>query len=1578
MLLPSAIAGGIFVLAAREQEIDMNAARIRTRLASGLSFVLLSVAVAGPVSGGGTATGQWHMQQGATAGTAVGDYISDAGGLNTYYSFFFEVPPGLSRFDVDIFDADWGAGGAGEAAAGRDRARNTNFGSTATFSLRDPSGTAQTLNFITSSNTLPAGGDNAWLNLYSTSPVATTPTLLASTTQAAGGGTSVGLNVPGGTAVGDLLIVAIARDLDGVSGGVTAPSGWSTLNQGDCPTATCHLAIFYQVVTTVPASPQTFTWTGGQNAEGAMFTFRGVDTASPFASSPAVATATGSTANPVAPTITTLVGTTRVVRLFAGGPGNLASTPPGGHTEIWDQEDGGNDNNGVLGSGATIAQAAAGATGTATFTSATNRWRAATFALRPVTPYVAAGHWELRIDSGDGDDINALGIRAHDGTSGSGGTEIPVYADSFFSYGVNTEEAGTASTRTYTQYPWFTEGCRIEVNTFDWDSGSTVPAPLLDTGALALSSRTGAFTQTDRPLSTNNAWDNVQLNAFTTSADSTEYGIWTETTSISEYNPAGNSNYGVVYLGDDGLANPPPASQPVVDAFRVYLPTDAGTAPTKPYLEQQLRWSCSGVTPPYGPNPPQVGQTSCFTITVRLVNPTSRQIVFSTPTNIVTATVPGAGVTYRLGGAAVSQGSIVSQPADNGTGNITWNPGTVAAGSTQLLSYFVNVTPVAAGTIVVTATHASGNGTRARYVDETGNTTQTRATYELGPLCELAASTDALTPAVVFGFSAAPSAEGVAVRWETASEVGTSRFELHRLAAGGKEWTRVDDGRLNAERLAFQGSVYRALDRGADASRTLTYLVIEEDARGVRRPHGPFLVAASRQPFERGSALSSVEPRPLPQREVVEEAAIRSSSAVAGLKLGIRRPGLAFVSAAELSSGLGLSSADVASRLRTRGFALSRAGAQVAWLPEEGGTGLFFYGEGVDSPYSAEAVYVLRPGPGLAMSLASGKPPALQPVRSFVSRAVAEQDLLPAMVLATDPESDYWFWQALIASDPGAAQATFPIAAPGALPRAKARLRVALFGASTQIPGDHRASVSLNGTSLGEIVFSGLERYEVDLAVPEGVVRAGENAVEVTALLAPGATQNDFFVDRFDLSYSREVTAEDDVLELSTAGRGTVSVGGFTDPRVLVLDLADARRPVVLKEAAVSPSGSTFGVSFGAGPRGGRYLAVSPAAWKGPQWIRPDFASDLRRADHGADYLVVTPRALLASARALADLRAAQGLSTEVVDLDDVYDEFGGGFPSPHALHDFLAFAWTEWSPRPHYLLLAGNGDFDYRNLLGYGGNLIPPLLVPTAHGLFASDAALADLEGNDGVPDVAIGRLPVRSARELDAVVAKLTAYESAISNPSGTALLVADDAEGGFDFSFDLDVFQGWMPAGFVPERIVLGPGGVAAARAQLFAALGAGADLLLYSGHAGLDRITAEGLLTSADLPVLPPIAESPVVVALTCVLNRFEVPMLSPLGAGLVTQPGAGAVAVWSATGLSTHPSAPRLGRFFLEEAGRAPASRVGDPMLAAQHRFAAEEGVEVLSLYNLLGDPATRLAAPRAALPPPPGPGGDPE
>ena len=75
-------------------------------------------------------------------------------------------------------------------------------------------------------------------------------------------------------------------------------------------------------------------------------------------------------------------------------------------------------------------------------------------------------------------------------------------------------------------------------------------------------------------------------------------------------------------------------------------------------------------------------------------------------------------------------------------------------------------------------------------------------------------------------------------------------------------------------------------------------------------------------------------------------------------------------------------------------------------------------------------------------------------------------------------------------------------------------------------------------------------------------------------------------------------------------------------------------------------------------------------------------------------------------------------------------------------------------------VVLVGEGSYDFRNRKNHGDCLIPPLMIATPAGLFASDAPFADVTG-DRVPEMAVGRLPVRNGAELARVTRKIKAYE-------------------------------------------------------------------------------------------------------------------------------------------------------------------------------------------------------------------------
>jgi len=1330
-----------------------------------LAALLAAVALLGsplPLRAASTGTTALHTPQGSAAGTANGDYISDAGGLNTFYRYFIEVPPGLTTLTVEVFDPEIGRGGNNEDTAGRDRDRDDGYDSQVDYTLIRPDGTTA-----------------------------------------------------------------------------------ATLN--NCDNNTCN-------------------------------------------------------------------------------------------DNVWQT---------ILSSG--------------------------------TAQNTAAGHWELRVDMDGANDINAIGIRAHDGTAGAGGTELNVYYDSYVQIGVNPPASGTLS-RSYVFYPYLTSGCTAAKNDFDFDSNSG------NTGSVSFTSRTGAFTQsyTSASLSGNDSWRRDTFSGWTSDSQSTGYGIWTENRTITSYLVGGNpnGNYANLYLSNFQAAANPPTANPA-NVFRVYLPTDAGIAPVKPYVEQLLTFSGCGVS---GPNPPVVGQTSCFTVTVRVTNPSPRPIVFSAA-NLVTANVPGGGAVYG-GTAQVSQGSIVSQPAVNGTGNITWNPGTVAAGGTALLAYRVRVTPTSAGQrIPVTATAVSGNGTRAQYVDETGNTTQARATYLFGPLCELAATAGLLTEAVVSGFHATRAdGGGVLLEWTTASEAGTAGFYLRRWDPKARKWAPMNRELLTGLLQAPQGGTYRFLDEGASPLEPQVYQLEEVEAGGRRRVHGPFAAAVdwSRPDPRESRAAYERQAHPVagrivePGRPVARGLAVLSKQD--GVHLSVRETGLYFLSGSDVGAWFGVTPEEALKMMAEGRFALSRGGQPVAWYldsanggvraPGREGTsqGLFFYGEAPASLYADASVYRLQGDlKGVTMlpaAAGTGKPGGA----TFQETLHTERDAFPATVISPDPESDYWFWEFLQGGDPTFGQRTFALDAPGLSSAEGGWLTVSLQGATaTGVTEEHQAAVTLNGTPLGEIRWTGIAARQETFPVPPGVLIESGNQVAVSARTGDGAPYSIFYVDGFDLRYRRFFRAAGDSLAFTDGGvKGApqTTVAGFSASGVRLIDIQNPLLPRWVTGLSVQRDPSLgFRMSFApsASPGAGRYLAASPAAFKTPAAVRPWSTPALRSPANRAAYLVVAPAGLRDAAERLAGLRRAQGLEAMVVDLDQVMDEFNSGVSNPNALRAFLSFARGNWSVPPRYVALAGEGTLDYRNLLGFGENLVPPLMIQSEGGLFPSDNRLGD-ENGDGLPEMAVGRIPVVSAAELDAYTAKIAAYESAATPDwAGSVVMLADATDRGADFAADSDRIAGQIPGDYSVDRIYLSATPLAEARSRLLDALGRGASFVNYMGHGGLDRLTAGGLLTSADVPGLANGARLPVLTAMTCTVNRFAVPGAPALGELLVKSPNGGAAAVWAPSGLSSNGEARLLAESFYRPAGK---ERLGDRILRAVTEFRILGGDPALpKIYDLLGDPALQIPGP---------------
>ncbi len=183
-------------------------------------------------------------------------------------------------------------------------------------------------------------------------------------------------------------------------------------------------------------------------------------------------------------------------------------------------------------------------------------------------------------------------------------------------------------------------------------------------------------------------------------------------------------------------------------------------------------------------------------------------------------------------------------------------------------------------------------------------------------------------------------------------------------------------------------------------------------------------------------------------------------------------------------------------------------------------------------------------------------------------------------------------------------------------------------------------------------------------------------------------------------------------------------------------------------------------------------------------------------------------------ASALSSFRSSQGLRTRLVDVQQIYDEFGYGISGAAPIKDFLTYAYEHWlPPAPSYVLLVGDGHYDPKDYSGIGRlSYIPPYLAMVDPGLgeTAADNRYVSLVGEDNLPEMMLGRLAVNSSAEASAFINKIIAYEQSPINGDWQrqvlAVASASDLGGDFPKILDLTLAQ-TVPEPFQATKIYYG---------------------------------------------------------------------------------------------------------------------------------------------------------------------------
>lgn len=679
-----------------------------------------------------------------------------------------------------------------------------------------------------------------------------------------------------------------------------------------------------------------------------------------------------------------------------------------------------------------------------------------------------------------------------------------------------------------------------------------------------------------------------------------------------------------------------------------------------------------------------------------------------------------------------------------------------------------------------------------------------------------------------------------------------------------------------------------------------------------------------------------------------------------------------------------------------RSFHVYNKGEEVAIYVHEEGDGRFdigdyvlFYGEELDTKHTNSNVYWFTWGGdnGRRMPDKSGEGDESTPAW-FTATERVEQDNKYMTNLPPYPSPDElerWYWEKLQpVGQPVTGTYSINLHNIFAGEAYSATLRADLWGGSTDdndLTTDHHVIIYVNGYPAEDAWWDGITRHPVVAGFPSSALLEGENEIEV---VCPGDTSmgalSVVVTDWFEIIYRDTHVAEGDSLAFGQDGIGSgiweYQISDFTQPSIEVYDVTVPISVSRIVSRTILSIDYTFTLTFTqeiASPS--RYLALTAVESKSPTTITLDTPSNLRAQSNGADYLIITHSDFYDNVIPLANHRAGQGLATMLVDVQDVYDEFNHGIFDAQAIRDFLTYAYEDWDPRPSYVLLVGDGNYDFKDNKGTGEpNYVPPYLacLDPFNCEIATDNRYACVDGPDNMPDLYIGRLPVKTPDEADAVVDKILAYEA--SPPSDwrrRTLFVADDPDSGGEFRDLSDyIADDHLPPGYTAEKVYYGvaphttPPSVTTA---IIDGINEGRLLVNYFGHGYFtfwgNRFLEESPVRH-DLELLDNDERFPLVVSMSCYMGRFDLPSspttsVSCLSESLLRAEGKGAVATWAATGSGECAGHKLLDSGFFTAVFTDGVVEVGAATSQAAWGMPAYQ--YLVDQYVLFGDPAMGLA-----------------
>lgn len=311
------------------------------------------------------------------------------------------------------------------------------------------------------------------------------------------------------------------------------------------------------------------------------------------------------------------------------------------------------------------------------------------------------------------------------------------------------------------------------------------------------------------------------------------------------------------------------------------------------------------------------------------------------------------------------------------------------------------------------------------------------------------------------------------------------------------------------------------------------------------------------------------------------------------------------------------------------------------------------------------------------------------------------------------------------------------------------------------------------------------------------------------------------------------------------------------------------------------------------------------------------------------NYLVITNSELFSEAQRLADYHQNNSnLSTKVVLLDEIYNEFSSGSKDITGIRDFIKHVHITNSTvekKLKYVCFFGDASYDYKDRITGNNNIVPVKLSEKSFNLatsYVTDDFFVMLDDNEGemssrhTIDIASSRIPVSTIVQAKEVVDKILTYynKDAIGDWRNTITFLADDIDANGEQVIEqgvesiADEIKVNKPI-FNVNKIYLdsyvqenSSGGerYPEVKEAITNAIEKGTLVFDYFGHGGEDGFASERILDKSQIQNFNNPNTLPLLITVTCDFSRFDNPSRTTAGELTLWNPTGGAASMITTT------------------------------------------------------------------------------